>query len=393
MGDLSAAAIKKLSQTEGRHRVDDGLYLVVREGRQPAWVFRYVAIAGQRRDMVLGSFGVLSLPDVRAEALHWQRERQAGRDPIDVRKGVKQAAIQAAMKSVSLRESAQQHHALLAPTWKNAKHSAQWLSSLEHLGELMELPITDVTSAALLEKLEALNKVHHETATRVRQRVEAIYDRAVISGLVTVNPATPLRRSLRAPAKKKHFASMPYVQLPAFILRLKDCDAQQSTRLAFEWLILSASRTNEVQGATWSQLNADRTIWSVDNDDMKTDEKHEIVVTDRMRQILEVMEQYRCDRWDWIFPSPQSRKKCLSNGAFLAVLRRMDLNREATPHGMRSTFSTWAYENTTFRAEVVEAAMSHSEKDAVKRAYNRATYWKERIELANAWGAYCLSAT
>ena len=227
---------------------------------------------GRRRDMVLGSFGVLSLPDARAEALHWQRERQAGRDPIDVRKGVKQAAIQAAMKSVSLRESAQQLHALLAPTRKNAKHSAQWLSSLEHLGELMELPITDFTSAALLEKLEAINKEHHETATRVRQRVEAIYDRAVIAGLVAVNAATPLRRSLRAPVKKKHFASMPYAQLPAFILRLKDCDAQQSTRLAFEWLILSASRTNEVQGATWSQLNADRTIWSVDNDDIKNDE-------------------------------------------------------------------------------------------------------------------------
>lgn len=393
MGDLSAAAIKKLSQTEGRHRVDDGLYLVVREGRQPAWVFRYVAVGGQRRDMVLGAFGVLSLPDARAEALHWQRERQAGRDPIDVRKGVKHAAIQAAIKAMSLRECAQQYHALLAPTWKNAKHSAQRLSSLEHLGDLMELPITAVTSAALLEKLEVLNKEHHETATRVRQRVEAIYDRAVIAGLVAVNPATPLRRSLRAPAKKKHFASMPYPQLPAFILRLKDCDAGQSTRLGFEWLILSASRTNEVQGATWSQLNADRTIWSVDNDEMKTDEKHEIVVTDRMRQILDVMEQYRCDRWDWIFPSPQSRKRCLSNGAFLAVLRRMGLNGEATPHGMRSTFSTWAYENTAFRAEVVEAAMSHSEKDAVKRAYNRATYWKERIELANAWSAFCLSAT
>ncbi len=393
MGDLNAAAIKKLSQTEGRHRVDDGLYLVVRKGRQPAWVFRYVAVGGQRRDMVLGAFGVLSLPDARAEALYWQRERQAGRDPIEVRKGVKQAAIQSAMKVVSLREYAQQLHALLAPTWKNKKHKAQWLNSLEHLGGLMELPITEITSAALLEKLEVLNKTHHETATRVRQRLEAIYDRAVIAGLVTVNPAAPLCRALRAPAKKNHFASMPYQDLPNFIVRLRDFDARQTTRLGFEWLILSASRTNEVRGATWSQLNADRTIWSVENDEMKTDEKHEIVVTDRMREILDVMEQYRSDRWEWIFPSTQSRKKCLSDGAFLAVIQRMGLNGKATPHGMRSTFSTWAYENTEFRAEVVEATMSHKEKDAVKRAYNRAKYWKERVVLANQWGAYCLSAT
>lgn len=393
MGELNAAALKKLSQTEGRHRVDDGLYLVVREGRQPAWVFRYVAMGGQRRDMVLGSFGVLSLPDARTEAVRWQRERQAGRDPIEVRKGTKEAAVQAARKAVSLRECAQQHHALLAQTWKNDKHSAQWLSSLEHLGGLLDLQITDVTSAALLEKLEVLNKEHHETATRIRQRVEAIYDRAIISQLVTVNPASPLRRALRAPAKKTHFASMPFAEIPAFVRRLKDCDAGQTTRLGFEWLILSASRTNEVQFATWSQLNADRTIWTIPAEQMKAGAKHDVVVTDRMRRILEAMEPYRGDGWDWIFPSPQSRRNPLSNGAFLAVVRRMGLIGKATPHGMRASFSTWAYENTTFRSEIVEAALAHNESNAVKAAYNRATYWAHRVELANEWSRFCLSET
>lgn len=391
MGSINASRLKTLATEPGRHRVDDGLYLLVREGARPTWVFRYVAVGGKRRDMAIGSFETLSLPDARAEVLRWQRERESGRDPIEVRKAANQAAEMGVKRGRTLREYATEYHELQKSSWKNQKHSAQWLSSLHHLGPLLDRSIDSISSADLLDVLELLNKSHHETATRVRQRIEAVYDRAMIAGIASANPATPLKRALRAPAQKEHFASMPYSQLPAFLRRLRDCDAAQSTRLGFEWLILGSSRTTETIAATWSQINADRTIWTIPAELIKTSDPHQVPITQRMREILLAMEPQRSPGWDWLFPSPQGKRNSLSNGAFLALIRRMGLANRVTAHGMRASFSTWAYENTNFRGEIIEAALAHSESNAVKAAYNRASYWSQRIELAEAWNSFCLS--
>lgn len=386
----NAGRLKVLSATPGRHRVDDGLYLYVRKGGKPTWVFRYVAQGGKRRDMALGPLKAISLEVARAEVARWQSEREAGRDPIEVRKTQVALATAESKGMVTLRDYATEYHELRKPTWKNEKHAAQWLSSLDHLGKLMGEPLAAITSGRLFEVLEPLNVSHHETAKRIRQRVGEIFDRAIIAGLVKANPAEPLQRALRAPAAKSHFASLSYKEVPAFIRQLRDSDAAQSTRLAFEWLVLSVGRTNEVIGARWSDISADRSRWSVQPEGMKNAEKHDVPITDRMRGILAAVEPQRGEGWDWIFPSPQGRREPLSNGAFLAVLRRMGLSGKATAHGMRSSFSTWAYENTKFRAEIIEAAQSHKEKDAVKAAYNRSTYWQQRVELAEAWTAFCL---
>jgi integrase len=393
MTSMTAGRLKALSTTPGRHRIDDGLYLLVRDVGNSTWVFRYVSVAGNRRDMTIGAFDAISLPDARAEVLRWQAERKQGRDPIEVRKASTRMAASEAKAAVTLLEYATEYHALRLPTWKNDKHAAQWLSSLNHLGKLLALPLPEITSANLLEVLEPLNLDHHETATRIRQRVEELFDRAIIAGIVSANPAASLKRALRAPYGKKHFSSLPYRDIPEFLRQLRDSDASQSTRLAFEWLVLSVGRTSEVTRARWGDLSEDRTRWTVAPEDMKNACMHEVPVTARMRDILTAMEPQRGTGWDWIFPSPQGRKECLSNGALLGVLRRMGLAGKATAHGMRASFSTWAYENTQFRREIIESAMSHQEEDAVKKAYNRATYWEQRVELAEAWSAFCLQRT
>lgn len=391
MGSANAGRLKALASEKGRHRIDDGLCLFVRDEGKPLWVFRYVAVSGKRRDMAIGPFESMSLPDARAEIQRWKSERQAGRDPIEVRKAAAKASLEENRKATSLREYAKEYHALQIGVWKNDKHAAQWLNSLEHLGPLLDKPIREITSASLLTVLESLNCEHHETATRIRQRVEAVYDRAIIAGIVEANPAAPLKRALRAPAKKSHHASMSYKDLPGFVRRLRDSDGAQSTRLAFEWMILACARTNEVLQATWQQINEDRTKWTIAAEHMKSGEEHEVHITARMREILTAIEAQRGEGWEWIFPSAQGRKNAMSNGAFLAVLKRMGLNGKVTPHGMRATFSTWAYERSRMRGEIIEAALSHQESNAVKAAYNRADYWQQRVELADAWSAYCQS--
>lgn len=141
MASKNTGRLQALSTVAGRHRTDDGLYLYVRDGARPIWLYRYVGSDRKRRDMSIGRFESMSLPDARAEVLRWNAERKEGRDPIDIRKSAMEQAEMASRAAVTLREYAIEYHALRLSTWKNEKHAAQWLSSLNHLGKLLALPL------------------------------------------------------------------------------------------------------------------------------------------------------------------------------------------------------------------------------------------------------------
>lgn len=378
----------------GKHRIAPGLYLHLAEGRSATWAFRYVAPNGKRREMSIGTYPGLSLADATRRASEHRQAVKDGVDPIEQRAAAREAGRRHAAGRRSLLQAAMELHTLMQPTWRNTKHSAQWMSSLNHLGPLLERPLDSITAGELLAALEELNRDKHETAKRVRQRVEAIYDKAIVQGAVKENPARSIVRHLKPPAQRGrggHHAALPPNEVPKFILDLRDSDAAQSVRLAFEFLILTATRTGEVIGATWEEIDESKTVWTIPAARMKAGAPHQVPLTDRMRAILAAMEGQRGTGWNWIFPSPAGRAKPLSDGAFRAVLRRMDLSRRATTHGFRSAFSSWAYESTDFRSEIIEAALAHTEKNAVKSAYNRAEYWSQRVELAARWTAYSTS--
>lgn len=373
--------------TEGKLRVAPNLYFRARDGRRPAWEFLYTSpCGGKQRSLTLGKYPDLGLAEARKRAAEHRQQVHDGIDPLEARKATQRRAEQEREQRVTLREAAQELHDLMLPTWRNDKHAKQWLSSLNHLGALLDRPLGEVDSAALLAPLEVLNRTHHETAKRIRQRVEAVYDRAIIQGRVRDNPAKPLIRSLRAPKKVKHHPSIHYNDLPALLARIRDGDAHQSTRLGLEWLILTAARTSEVRYATWRQIEEDH--WAPPEDAADNKQRAPWPVTWRMREILSAMEAQRGEEWDWIFPSPQRRVQPLSDSAFLAVLYRMGLKGTATSHGMRRSYSTWAYSTQPVRSEVIEASLGHREDDAVKAAYNYADYWEQRVALAKAWTDY-----
>ena len=380
-----------VSKGTGKMRVAHGLYFIARSDRRPSWEFRYTSPdGGKRRSFVIGRYPDLGLAEARNRTAEYRQQVADGIDPIEARNAARREAEWQRDQAITLREAATELHKRLRPTWKNDKHATQWLSSLEQLGALLDRPLATITSAELLAQLEHLNQTHHETAKRIRQRVEAIYDRAIVQGRVRENPATPIKRELRAPKQTRHHAALNWRELPDFLARLRDSDAAQSTRLGFEWLILAAARTNEVTGATWAEIDADRQIWTIPAVRMKVDGEnrdHHVPITDRMRDILKAMENQRGE-WPWLFPSPQRRRQSMSNGAFLALIRRMGLAGRATGHGMRSTYSTWAYETQHVRSDVVEASLAHVEEETAKAAYNRAEYWAERVRLAQAWTDY-----
>jgi integrase len=384
---------KKLAALgEGRHSDGNNLYLYIRGGSR-GWVLIYRLGRKKKREMQIGSFPAMTLMEARQEALRWRRELHEGRDPIEVREAQRQAwEIERLRLSHTLERRCRDYYEAHKHLWKNRKHAHQWISSLEtHVfPTLGDGPIATITAAQLLELLRPLNSTHHETAKRIRQRLEAVWAETTLEGITQGNPAGALIRHLKGPAIKNNFKSLNYREVPRFVKQLRDSDAGLTVRLGFEFLILGSARTVEIRRARWRDMNRTDRIWRVPGELMKAGEPHDVPLTDRMLEILDAVEPLS-GKGGLVFPG--YREEALSDGAFLAVLRRLNRHRETTVHGFRASFSTWANETTTVRASIIEAALAHQEEDAVRAAYNRAEYWEQRMTLAEQWTRYIASGS
>ena len=227
-----------------------------------------------------------------------------------------------------------------------------------------------------------------ETASRVRQRLEAIFDDAEFRWLSAGNPARAIRRKLsetKKARKRGSFAALPYAQVPAFVklLQARECISAR----ALEFAVLTTARTGEVIGATWDEFDLAAGVWTVPAARMKGGERHTVYLAERAREIVTGMQELA---QRFVFPAPTLDDKRLSNMAMLTLLRRMDADKTTTVHGLcRASFSTWAYETGAARPEVIEACLAHREADKVKAAYNRAQFASERAALLAAWADHC----
>ncbi|GAB2587740.1 site-specific integrase [Ramlibacter solisilvae] len=374
-----------------------------------SWVLRYTAPDGRRREMGLGSAARHSLAScgsaleqARADAQRHRLLLAQGVDPISKRQSDRSAAIaaSAAAKATAKRERdtlarvARRYHAEVIEPQRTRKHAAQWIASLEQNvpADLWHAPIDSIKAAELLESLAALQMRIPETAARVRQRLEVIFDDAQFHELCITNPAKLVRRKLaeRPVARKKgNFASLHYSKVPEFIAKLR---LQPGTAArALEFGLLCAARTGEILGCRFDEIDMESRIWRIPAQRMKGGKAHTVFLSHRA---LEIANAQRLSGSVYVFPSPADISKPMSNMAMLTVLRRMNLSAETTVHGVcRASFSTWANECAIARSDVIEAALAHREEDKVRAAYNSASFDLERRDLLAAWADYCDDAT
>lgn len=420
-GSMAIELLKPLQVFKaGEGRLSDGgcLFLVVK-GATASWLFRYTSPTGKRRDLALGAcerstiaIAADSLARARRDAGDARDLIRKGRDPLDERKATKQAsaaeaqAKKAAAKvaALTLLRAARDYHERVIEPSRTTKHAAQWIASIEgpppgearpqwraRLDALLPLPVGSVSGPALLDAIADLQAAVPETASRVRQRLEAIFDDCEFRGLCSGNPARAIRRKLREVGRGKdrgQFAALPYPEAPAFLLELRKREGIAAR--ALEFAMLTVARTGEVIGATWEEFDLQAGVWKVPGKRMKAGEPHIVYLTARAVAILQ---QQATLGSVFAFPGPESvgteTAAALSNMAMLALLRRMDADKRTTVHGLcRSTFSTWAYETAAARPDVIEAALAHREADRVKAAYNRAEFSAERRSLLQAWERY-----
>jgi integrase len=404
---------------DGDHADGGGLLLRIR-GDSVAWVFRYTAPSGKRREMGLGvcfrgstAQAGDAISTVRRRAAECRDQLAAGQDPMHVRDERRAAAAdaEAARKAEKTRvrwtlaRCARDYHERVIEPTKTTKHGAQWISSLEnHIPDaLWHKPISEIEAPELLEALQSI-KPHErarrvsvsarplETVQRIRQRLDAVFEDSIFHKRCAANPAAALRRKMRETMPRKdagQFAALPFREAPGFMARLRAMDGTAARCL--EFAVLTASRTGEALGARWPEFDLDAGTWLVPAERMKASgkdkaESHLVYLSPRALAILGAQDG---SHKLVVFPSLVKADSEMSNMAMLAVLARMGERHRTTVHGLcRATFSTWAYETNAARPDVIEACLAHREADKVKAAYNRAQFNEERAALLKAWADY-----
>jgi integrase len=392
------------ARAPGRYRDGDRLWLVVRHDGEREWLFRYTSPAGRKRDMGLGSADIVTLSAARTAAGR-ARALLAGDppvDPLDARRAARSSRVQAerdrrarkATDNRTLARAARAYHESIEAQFRNPKHRQQWINSLEqHVPpELWHRPIADIGASELVDAMAALERRVPETGRRIRQRINAVLDNAVVRGWLDRNPMAGVTREVRRMVGKRktgQFAALPYAEVSAFVQALRG-QAGTAAR-ALELLVLTAARTSEVLGAQWSEFDLDAGTWVVPAERMKADEAHTVFLSAAAVALVRALPVI--DDSAYLFPSPMKPAQPLSNMAMLAVLDRMQMRDRTTVHGLRSTFSTWANESTSFKPDVIEAVLAHKEGDRVRAAYNRATFDDDRRKLLAAWAGYLASTS
>ncbi|MFC0282537.1 tyrosine-type recombinase/integrase [Camelimonas abortus] len=403
LNKLTARTVATL-KTPGRHSDGGGLYLSISpDGSRRRWVFMF-RFEGKQKELGLGSAADVSLAEAREKRRQARALVEQGINPI--RAG--QEKTRAAPPSgPSFGEYAAAYVDRHSPSWRNARHIDQWRSTLSirkddggawidggYCKAIRDRPLADITREDIVAILQPYWLEKHETMSRLRGRIETILAAATAdrhrSG---ENPAllSGLRHLLPRPPKiaaARHFAAMPYADVPAFVQRLRLVRGMGA--LALEFLILTAARSGEARGATWREIDLEARLWTIPASRMKAGVQHQVPLTGRALGILQLVRQLQPpgDTGDaFVFPG-QNRGRPLSDMSLTAVMRRL-VGGRFTVHGFRSSFRDWAGDCTPFPREVCEAALAHQTGNAVERAYRRGSALEKRRELMEVWAKWC----
>jgi integrase len=380
MAKLNVKKVQSLRDS-GMYGDGAGLYLNVAAGGTKSWLLR-VTVKGQskRREIGLGGLDALSLADARVKAQELRSEAKAGRDPIAKRDH----------SETTFEQAARNLHKELAPTFRNEKHKAQWLSSLRNhaFPKIGKHSVADIQRQDVLEVLSPIWVDMHPTAKRLKQRLEAVFDHALGRGdREAPNPIDgALRRALpKGKHKPKHHAALGWQDVPEFMGDLGDREAIAALCLRF--VILTAARSGEARLAQWSEFDLENRTWTVPADRMKAGEEHRVPLCG---EAVAILSQVKGLDAKLTFPSPQISiegvGKPLSVNAFRPLFQRM--KREGlTAHGFRSSFRDWCAEKAHADRQLAEAALAHK-VGGVEGAYFRSDLFERRRALMDAWGRY-----
>lgn len=374
---LTAQAVKN-AREPGKYFDGHGPYLKVEPNGSKFWVQRIV-IRGKRCELGLGSPALVSLAEARAAALENRKLARAGGDPLQARRDARAV--------LNFEEAARKVHEMHLSTWRKAKHGRDFITSLELYAfpKIGRLKLQEVTTADVLSVLSPIWTVKIETARRVRQRIGTVMKWAIAQGWRQDNPAENIDQALPKTSRQKaHRRALPYAEVRGCIEAVHASRAGLATKLALEFLILTAARSGEVREARWEEMDLAAKVWEVPATRMKMKRPHRVPLSPRAVAILEAAQALK-DGSGLVFPGTKMGRP-LSDMTLSKLVK--ELAFEADVHGFRTSLRTWAQECTDFPREVAEAALAHLSGDAVERAYARSDVFEKRRRMIDDWAEF-----
>ena len=355
------------------------LYLRVAPGGSKSWVQR-ITINGKRRNLGLGSVAKISYAAASKKAMANILAVYEGRDVL--------AELRAA-KLPTFNETVKATYQAQRARWSAESSANKWLGLLKNhvpAASLGELRIDKITGHDLLPVLLRVHKAAPDSARRLRQCMALVFAHAIAKGYRTDNPAVLVAGAMpkRAKRSEQHHATIGYAKVPASFKALESCE-NRAARLVLRFLTLTAVRSTEARGATWSEIDLAAKVWTIPASRMKTAVEHRIPLSAAALAILREAEALQ-DGSGLVFPSPYRRGGMVNEKLLIKALRASTDVSGATVHGQRAAFQTWAAE-TGQRAELAEAALAHA-KGQVTAAYQRSDLLEQRRALMERWAGF-----
>ncbi|EHO6179901.1 tyrosine-type recombinase/integrase [Salmonella enterica] len=364
----------------------DGLFLIVKTSGKKLWRFRYQRPATKQRTMMgLGAFPALSLADARGLRADYLALLANGIDP-QIQAEVAEEQQQIALDSI---------FSTVAANWFKLKsksvtpdYAKDIWRSLEKdvFPAIGEIPVQQIKARTLIEALEPIKaRGALETVRRLVQRINEIMIYAVNTGLIDANPASGIGMAFEKP-KKQNMPTLRPEELPKLMHSLVMSNLSVSTCCFIEWQLLTLVRPSEASGARWAEIDLDTKLWTIPAERMKAKREHIVLLSPQALEILDVMKPISAHR-EHVFPSRNDPKQAMNSQTANAALKRIGFGGKLVAHGLRSIAST-AMNEAGFSPDIIEAALAHSDKNEVRRAYNRSTYLEQRKDLISWWGLF-----
>lgn len=385
---LGALAVKNL-KAEGLHAVGtvSGLHLSISASGARSWILR-TKIGNRRSDIGLGAYPAVSLALAHEKAQATKESIKQGIDPVAARTRSR-STVEWTFERCAL-EYIKLHRA----TWKGAKHASQWENTLATYAypKIGAKHVRDIAVGDVLAVIESHWLTKNETMSRVRNRIELVLSWAAVRGYRSKeNPAAwrgNLDNALPKPSKVNQaepHKALPFTQIHDFMRQLRQTQGMSAKCL--QWLILTATRSNEAREATWAEIDLEGASWTIPAARMKAGREHRIPLSAAALALLQTMP--KLEGTDLVFPGRDTEKP-LSDMSMTLQMRRMKV--DAVPHGFRSTFVDWAAERTSYPVELREMALAHTLPNKTQAAYQRGDLFDKRRSLMNDWAAYIESS-
>lgn len=393
LNDKKVQSLIKAGQP-GRFTDGDGLVLTINKAGGAYWQWRTTGPTGKETTVSYGTYPLVSLAEARDKHREAKRIKISGQNPVTARQQAKVLALVKAGNTWG--EAANEWLEIMASKW-SASHLETVKTRIDHyLGPLKARPLTEITSPevlGLLRKIEARGAI--ETTKRARIIAGQVFKFAMALGKVDRDPTAALNSVLKTPKENHHSAITDPDRLGHLIRAIRSYTGSEVVRKALQIQALTFQRPGEVRGMRWDELDLDAGMWTIPAARMKSTiakkaagEPHLVPLSTQAIAILRDLHHVTGHK-ELVFPGQRGQGRCISENAVRVALRTLGFsNDDHTPHGFRATARTLLAESLDWRAEIIEAQLAHTVKDALGRAYNRTTWIEQRKRMMQAWADY-----